>query len=96
MSQYDPYEDKSQNGETFPILDEEPEVTLEWADQDLNAEILLPTGDKMIRGHVLHQKHDANSNPIGRSKQNPILDMHLYEVEFPRGEKTKLAADIIA
>ena len=26
--QYDPYEDELQNAETFPILDEEPEVTL--------------------------------------------------------------------
>ena len=25
--QYDPHEDKSQNAENFPILDEEPEVT---------------------------------------------------------------------
>ena len=27
--QHDPYEDKMQNAETFPILDEEPEATLE-------------------------------------------------------------------
>ena len=30
--QYDPYEDKSQNAETLPVLDEEPEVTTEWWD----------------------------------------------------------------
>ena len=28
--QYDPYEYKSQNAETFPMLDEEPEVTQIW------------------------------------------------------------------
>ena len=30
--QYDPYEDESQNAETFPMLDEEAEVTPEWGD----------------------------------------------------------------
>ena len=48
--QYDPYEDKVQNAETFPMLDEEQEVTPEWGDQYVNAEILLPRGDKMARG----------------------------------------------
>ena len=47
--QYDPYEDKSQNAETFPMLDEEPEITPKWGDQFVNAEILLPRGDKMAR-----------------------------------------------
>ena len=31
-TQYDPYEDKSQNAQTFPIMDEEPEVAPEWVD----------------------------------------------------------------
>ena len=45
--QYDPYEDKLQNAETFPMLDEEQEVTPKWGDQYVNAEILLPRGDKI-------------------------------------------------
>ena len=36
MSQYDSYKDKSQNVETSPSLDE-PDATLEWEDQILNA-----------------------------------------------------------
>ena len=47
--QFDPYEDESQNAKTFPILDEEPEVTLKWGGQYVNAEILLPRRDKMAR-----------------------------------------------
>ena len=62
----------------------------------MNAEKLLPRGDKMARGQVVHRKHNANGNPIGRSNYNPILDMHLYEVEFPGGEMTELAPNIIA
>ena len=94
--QYDPYEDKSHNAETFPMLDEASEVTPKWGGKCVNAETLLMTGNKMARGQVVCQKHDANSNPIGRSKQNPILDTHLYEVEFPGREMTELAANIIA
>ena len=45
---------------------------------------------------MVHWKHDAHGNPIGRSNQNPILDAHLYEVEFHGGEMTELAANIIA
>ena len=47
--QYNPCEDESQNAETFSMV-EEPEVTPEWGDQFLSAEILLPRGDKMARG----------------------------------------------
>ena len=41
------------------------------------------------------QKKDSDGNPISRSNQNPILDTYFYEVEFPRGEIIKLAANII-
>ena len=30
MPKNDPYKDESQNVDTFPISDEEPEVTVEW------------------------------------------------------------------
>ena len=45
---------------------------------------------------MLHQKYDADGNPISRSNQNLILDTHLCEVEFPGGEITELTAIIIA
>ena len=34
---YDQYEDKPQNNDTFPMLDEEPEVSPRWGDQYINA-----------------------------------------------------------
>ena len=67
----------------FLILEKEPMVTPEHGDQQVNAEILLPRGDRMARGQGVSQKQDVNGNPIGRSKQNPILDTCLNEVEFP-------------
>ena len=50
----------------------------------------------MARGQVIHQKHDADGNLIGRSNKNPQLHRHLYEVEFQGGETTKFVANIIA
>ena len=46
---YDPCKDESQNAEMFSVLDEEPELTLEWRNQYVNAEILLPREDRMAR-----------------------------------------------
>ena len=92
MPQYDPDENELQKVDTFPSLDEEPEVTLKW-EEYLHAETLLPRGDKMARGHVVCWKHNSNSKPIGRSNQNSILDTHLYEVEFPGVGIKELAAN---
>ena len=94
--QYDPYEDKSQNSEIFSMMDKEPEVTPEWRDKYVNAEILLLRGDKISRDQVVCWIHDANGNPIGRFNQNPISDMHLFEIEFPGGEIIELSVNIIA
>ena len=94
--QYDPYEDELQNAKMFPMLVEEPEVTPRVGGPYVNAEKLLLRGDRMARGQVVCQKHDADGNPIGRSNQNPILDTCLYDVDFPVGEMTELAANIIA
>ena len=44
----------------------------------------------MVRGQVMHQKLDADGNPIGRSNKNLTLDTHLYEVEFPGEEMSEL------
>ena len=65
--QYNLCEDESQNDETFPFYEKEPEITPECKDKYMD-------------------KHDANGNPNGRSHQNPMLDIHLYEREFPGGE----------
>ena len=65
-------------------------------DTYLNASIVLPRGDKLVRGKVVSRKRDVDGNPIGREHQNPILDSRQYEVEFPDGEVTELTANVIA
>ena len=74
MPQYNLHKD-----ETVTILDEEPEVTPEWGDQYSNAEMLLPRGNNMTRGWVVHWKY-ANGNPVVISNQNPILDPCLKKI----------------
>ena len=44
---------------TFLGLDEEPEITSECGGQYFNTEILLLIEDKIARGNVEYQKHDA-------------------------------------
>ena len=63
---YDLYEDKSQIDKVFPMLDVEPKVTPEWGEQYVKAEILFLRGNIIARGQVLHQKQDAQGNPISK------------------------------
>ena len=83
--QYDPYEDESQNRQTVPQLAEELEPMPEVCNQYIGAEIMLPRGGKMARGHVLAQSHDASGNIMDRAHANPIMDTSLYQVEFAGG-----------
>ena len=50
--QYNPYQDETQNDQTFPQLAEELESMPEVGDHYIGAEILLPQGNKMARSHV--------------------------------------------
>ena len=61
--QYHWYEDETQNEQTFPQQAEVLEPTL--GDCYIEGEILLQTGDKMARGHVATQSHDASGHIMG-------------------------------
>ena len=80
--QYDPYVDETQNEQTFPQLAEELEPMPEVGDHYIGAKILLPRGDKLARGHVVVQSHDASGNIMGRAHTNPILDTGMYQVSL--------------
>ena len=47
-------------------------------------------------GKVIHRVVDEHGNIIGTYNDNPILNSHLYEVEFPDGEVKELAANVLA
>ena len=67
----------------------------EVGDHYIEAEILLLSGDKMARGHVVAWSHDVSRNMMGRAYTNPILDTRMYQVEFAGGKVVKLTANII-
>ena len=81
-----PYEDETQNKQSFFQLAEELEPMPEVGDYYTGIEILLPRGDEMARGHVVARSKDANGNVMGRSHTNPILDTRMYQVEFAGGK----------
>ena len=86
--QYDPYEDETQNKQSYPQLAEELEPMPEAGDYYIGAELLLPGGDQMARDHVVARSQDANGNVMGRSHTNTILDMRMYMVEIAGCEIT--------
>ena len=62
----------------------------------INAQIYLPQGGKLSMGKVIHHAVDKHGKLIGTYNDNPILNSHLYEVEFPDGEVKELAANVLA
>ena len=65
-------------------------------DNYIGANILIPRGGVLSRGHVTRHKRDANGNPIGQSHASPALDTQSYIVEFDDNDQTELTANLIA
>jgi hypothetical protein len=72
------------------------EVTPEVGDNYLNAEISVPRGGTLSKGHVTAQKRDKDGNPIGLADANPILDMREYTFTFNEGDETVMSTNLIA
>ena len=64
-------------------------------DHYIGAEILLPRGDQMTRGHVVARSQNINGNIMSRSHTNPTFDTCMYQVELSRGKVTELTANVI-
>ncbi len=69
--------------------------TPEADDNYVNASLMLPRGNALVRRTVIGQKRDAQGNPIGNSNTNPILDSRVYPVEFEGGDVCELTANVI-
>ena len=65
--QSDPYEDETQKEQTFPQLAEELEPISELGNHYIEAEMLLPRGDEVARGHVVAWSCNACGNVMGRA-----------------------------
>jgi hypothetical protein len=78
---------------TTPEMDE---FTPESFDEYLSAQVILPVGEKYLRGEVIRRCRDRNGNPVGLQNVNPILDTREYEVLFPDGSTQSYLANAIA
>jgi hypothetical protein len=71
---FEAYEDDS--GGTVEQAQDAPDTL----DQYVGAEVLLPTGDRMMTGRVTGRKRDHDGEPRGQANVNPILDTRVYTV----------------
>ena len=84
------------NDKSLPEADDEftPDS---FDDTYLNMELALPrSGGEVEFARVVKRLRDKNGLPIGTANDNPILDTRVYEVEFPDGYRSSLAANAIA
>ncbi len=72
------------------------EVMPEIGDNYLSAEVVLPKGGVMVKGHVTARKRDQDGNPVGHANDNPILDTRSYIVDFDDDNQTELTANMIS
>ena len=61
----------------------------------LNAEVLLPKGDKQELATVVSHKRDVNGWPIGHYNANPLLDSREYAVKFRDGSEDTYNMNIL-
>ena len=65
-------------------------------DTYLNMKLAMPRGiDGPEFDKVTKRPRDADSLPIGTENDNPLLDIRIYEVEYPDGYKVALTANTI-
>ena len=62
----------------------------------INTEISLPRGDKLSMGKVVRYAFNKHGELVGAYNDNPILNSHLYEVEFSDGEVKEFVENILA
>ena len=54
----------------------------EVGDNYLNDQVVLPLGETVSHGCLIHRKINAYNNPIDRGNSNPIPDTITYQVQF--------------
>ncbi len=97
-----PVEDLTPEHDPFDpdILDLDPdqgdiEVTPEFGDNYVGAELLFPRRGALARGRVTRRRWDIDGNPTGVAHPNPILDTRNYVITFDDGDMTELTANLI-
>jgi hypothetical protein len=62
----------------------------------ISAEVRLPKDGQEILGTMTARKRDHEGNLVGRSNNNPILDIRIFQVTFPDWDSAEYSANVIA
>jgi hypothetical protein len=73
------------------LLDQQPAY-----DRLINAELQLQLGEELVPGKVIQRAVDPEGRATGEYHENPMLNSHIYEVEFHDGQVEEYAANVIA
>ena len=101
QSLHTPYESESKPSKTVPeadLIDASGKNLNQQSVTDLliNTDISLTKGDKLSTGKFIRRSVDEHGKLIGTYDDNPLLNSHIYEVEFPDREIKEFAANILA
>ena len=75
---------------------EEPPEVSHGPDPLLQAQIILPRGDRAAVAKVKHRKRNSDGNLVGRKHKIPTLDSRIYVCEFPDGEEIDVSYNTLA
>jgi hypothetical protein len=62
----------------------------------INAEVQLQMGDKMMTAKVIQRSIGLDGRTAGEYDDNPMLNLIVYDVEFPDGQVKEYSANLIA
>ena len=81
---------------TVPEEEEESVSNGNIYDDYLNNQVMLKTGDRMLKCVVVNQTHDLKNTPIGQRNNNPLLDTRICDLRLPDGQIDQHTANTIA
>jgi hypothetical protein len=91
---YDMYEDDDEGA--YSQVPEFDDVCPDTYNCYVITEVELPIGDKVMSGKVKRRKREHDGSLKGTEHPNPMLDIHMYEVELPDRQVAEYSANVIA
>jgi Reverse transcriptase (RNA-dependent DNA polymerase) len=98
------YEDTNWTSQTDPEHKTDEYVTIPSTEHDelpgpellINAEVVLPRGDRMEIAKILKRKRNEDGLFIGRKGTSPATDSRIFTVVFKDGEEKDISYNILA
>jgi hypothetical protein len=91
---YDRYEDDDEGA--YSQVPEFDDVSPDTYNCYVSSEVELPIGDKVMSGKVKRRKREHVGSLKGTEHPDPMLDIHMCEVELPDRQVAEYSANVIA